>query len=415
MEVYLDNAATTQCSDAVMERIAQVSTVDYGNPSSLHGKGVAAERYVREAAREIARTLRCEEKEILFTSGGTESNNLAIIGGAMANRRRGRHLVTTAIEHPSVQNAMKFLEELDFEVTRLPVNGYGEIAPEALADALRDDTVLVSVMMVNNEVGALEPVEEAGRIIHERSPEILFHVDAVQAYGKFRIHPKKAQIDLLSASAHKIHGPKGVGFLYLRDRAKVRPITFGGGQQRDMRSGTINAPGIAGMGEAAREAYADLDANVERMYALREQFIRRLLALEDVHVNGRIPGGANGSDLRAEKAADAFGADLRAEKAADAPERNCAPHIVSATFLGVKSEVLLHALEEKGIYVSAGSACASSHPSDSTTLSAMGLTKAEQDSTLRFSMSVHTTAEELDYTADTLAELLPVLRRYKHF
>ncbi len=405
MEVYLDNAATTQCSDAVMERIAQVSTVDYGNPSSLHGKGVAAERYVREAAQEIARTLRCEEKEILFTSGGTESNNLATIGGAMANRRHGRHLVTTAIEHPSVQNAMNFLEELDFEVTRLPVNGYGEISPEALSDALRDDTILVSVMMVNNEVGALESVAEAGRLVHERHPDILFHVDAVQAYGKFRIHPKKEQIDLLSASAHKIHGPKGVGFLYLRDRAKVRPITFGGGQQRDMRSGTINAPGIAGMGEAAREAYADLDANVERMYELREHFIGRLLALENVHVNGRI----------SDDVCDMSGAAFRTEKSADALARNCAPHIISATFPGIKSEVLLHALEEKGIYVSAGSACASSHPSDSTTLTAMGLTQEEQDSTLRFSMSIHTTLEELDYTADTLADLLPVLRRYKHF
>ncbi len=389
MEVYLDNAATTQCSDAVMERIAQVATVDYGNPSSLHTMGINAEKDVREAAQVIARTLRCEEKEILFTSGGTESNNLAIIGGAMANRRRGRHIVTTAVEHPSVQNAMKFLEELDFTVTRLPVNGYGEVSPEALSDALRDDTILVSVMMVNNEVGALEPVAEAGRIVHERHPDILFHVDAVQAYGKFRIHPKKEQIDLLSASAHKIHGPKGVGFLYLRDRAKVRPISFGGGQQRDMRSGTINASGIAGMGEAVREAYADLDAEVNRMYDLRDYFVARLLALEEVHVNGR--------------------------SASDASARNCAPHIVSATFPGIKSEVLLHALEEKGIYVSAGSACASSHPSDSTTLAAMGLTQEEQDSTLRFSFSVHTTAEELDYTVDALEELLPILRKYRRF
>ncbi len=386
MQVYLDNSATTVCSPDVARIVEKVSTIDYGNPSSLHAKGMEAEQYVKDAAAVIAKTLGCSEKEIIFTSGGTESNNLAVIGAAMANRRRGRHLITTQVEHPSVANAMKFLEELDFEVTRLPVNEFGEICADDLADELRDDTILVSVMMVNNEIGALEPVAEAGRIVHEKNPEILFHVDAVQAYGKFMIRPKKMDIDLLSASGHKIHGPKGVGFLYIRDRAKVRPILFGGGQQRDMRSGTINAPGIAGLGEAARECYDDFKAKVDGMYENRNYFIGRLLGMDNVRINGR---GAGSVD--------------------------CAPHIVSAAFEGVKSEVLLHALEEKGIYVSAGSACASTHPSDSVTLPAIGLDMKQQESTLRFSFSVYTTREELDYAADALAELLPVLRKYTHY
>ncbi len=394
MQVYLDNSATTMCSPAVAELVTKVSTIDYGNPSSLHTKGMEAEMYVRDASEEIAKTLRCQPKEIIFTSGGTESNNLAVIGATMANRRSGRHVITTSIEHPSVLNAVKFLEELDFEVSRLSVNEYGEISLEELEETLRDDTILVSIMMVNNEMGALEPVAGAGRIIHDRGRDILFHVDAVQAYGKFRIAPKNMNIDLLSASGHKIHGPKGVGFLYIRDRAKVRPISFGGGQQRDLRSGTLNAPGIAGLGCAAREIYADFDAHIAGMYELRSYFIRRLSALENVKINGRIPDSAQADGSAA---------------------ANCAPHIVSATFAGIKSEVLLHALEERGIYASAGSACASGRPSESTTLPAIGLTKEEQESTLRFSFSVHTTREELDYTADALAELLPMLRRYTHY
>ncbi len=384
MQVYLDNSATTRCSEAAAALVTEVSTIDYGNPSSLHLKGVEAENHVKTAAASIAKTLRCREKEIIFTSGGTESNNLAIVGGAVANRRSGRHIITTGIEHPSVANAVKFLEEQDFEVTRLPVNAYGEISTEELADALRDDTILVTIMMVNNEMGALEPVAEAGKRIHEKNPEILFHVDAVQAYGKFRIAPEKMNIDLLSASAHKIHGPKGVGFLYIRDKAKIRPITFGGGQQRDMRSGTVNAPGIAGMGEAVREIYEDMEEKVSAMYDLREYFIGRLSSLDDVCINGRT-------------------------------DRMCAPHIVNASFVGVKSEVLLHALEDRGIYVSAGSACASAHPSESTTLSAIGLDREHTDCALRFSFSVDTTRQDLAYTADVIAELLPLLRRYRRF
>ena len=384
MQIYLDNSATTQCSEAVKNIVVKVMTEDYGNPSSMHTKGVDAERYVKEAAAAVAKTLRCQEKEIVFTSGGTESNNLAILGSAMANRRAGKHIITTAIEHPSVKNAMRFLEQEGFEITWLPVNEDGEISFSDLEAAVREDTILVSVMMVNNEMGALEPVEAAGRIIHSRNPAAIFHVDAIQAYGKFRIVPKRMNIDLLSVSGHKIHGPKGVGFLYIKDRTKIRPISFGGDQQKGMRSGTVNAPGIAGLGAAAREIYENFETNTERMYELKAYFADRLRTLENVKLNGK-----TGSES--------------------------APHIVSASFLGVRSEVLLHALEDRGIYVSAGSACSSSHPSAAGTLAAIGLDRAHQESALRFSFSVHTTKEELDAVFEALEELLPMLRKYRRF
>jgi len=382
MQIYLDNSATTACSKTAADLTARLMTEDFGNPSSMHLKGVEAENYVKKAAADIAATLRCKDKEIVFTSGGTESNNLAILGSALANRRSGKHIITTAIEHPSVKNAVLFLEEQGFEVSWLSVNADGEISLQELSETLRDDTILVSVMMVNNEIGSLQPVAEAGRMIHERNPQTIFHVDAVQAYGKFRIIPKRMDIDLLSVSGHKIHGPKGVGFLYIKEKTKIRPVVFGGGQQRNMRSGTVNAPGIAGMGAAAQEMYENLDANADRMYELKEYFSKRLSELEQVSINGKTG-------------------------------RDSAPHIVSAAFPGVRSEVLLHALEDKDIYVSAGSACASHHPSDSNTLAAIGLDKQHQESTLRFSFSVHTTKEELDAVAEALSELLPVLRKYR--
>ena len=384
MQVYLDNSATTQCSEAVKNIVAKVMTEDYGNPSSLHMKGVEAEKYVKEAASAIAKTLRCQDKEIVFTSGGTESNNLAILGSAMANRRRGKHMITTGIEHPSVKNAMRFLEDEGFEITWLPVDGNGEISLSDLEKAIREDTILVSVMMVNNEMGALEPVEAAGKLIHEKHPGVIFHVDAIQAYGKFRIVPKRMNIDLLSVSGHKIHGPKGVGFLYIKDKTKIRPISFGGDQQKGMRSGTINAPGIAGLGVAARESYENFEADTERLYELKAYFADRLRMLENVTIHGKTG-------------------------------RDSAPHILSASFAGVRSEVLLHALEDRGIYVSAGSACSSSHPSVAGSLQAIGLDKAHQESALRFSFSIHTTKEELDVASAALAELLPALRKYRRF
>lgn len=263
MEVYLDNSATTKAYPEVADLVAEVMTKEYGNPSSMHLKGVAAEKYIKDSKRTIAGIMKVQEKEIFFTSGGTESDNWALMGAAYANQRMGRHLITTKIEHPAILQTMDHLEEQGFEVTYLPVDSFGRIRLEDLERAVRRDTILVSVMYVNNEVGAIQPIEEAGRLLHEINPQILFHVDAVQGFGKLRLLPKKWNIDMVSVSGHKIHGPKGVGFLYIDERVKIRPIIFGGGQQRSFRSGTENVPGVAGIGKACELIYKDLDAETK--------------------------------------------------------------------------------------------------------------------------------------------------------
>lgn len=381
MEVYLDNSATTRCADQVKDIMVRVLTEDYGNPSSMHKMGVNAERYIRNAKETIAKNLKVNEKEIVFTSGGTESNNLAIIGTALANKRSGMHVITSAIEHPSVLNSMKHLEEEGFRVTYVPVDGRGIIRMDKLEAAICEETVLVSVMHVNNEIGAVQPLDEIAGMLKKKGKNILFHVDAVQGYGKYRIFPKKTGIDLLSVSGHKIHGPKGTGFLYINEKVKIKPITFGGEQQRGIRSGTENVPGIAGIGEAVKLAYDDHESRMETLYALKEEFICRLQELEGVTMNG-LPG------------------------------KESAPHIVSAGFAGIRSEVLLHSLEEKGIYVSSGSACASNKPAVSATLKGIGVPKELLDSTIRFSFSADTTVKELDYCVEALKEIVPVLRKY---
>lgn len=381
MEAYLDNSATTRCSEGAAAMVMKAMREDFGNPSSMHTKGVEAEHYIREAKDFFARNLKVDEKEIYFTSGGTESNNLALIGSAMANKRSGNHLITTSVEHASVDNPMKYLEEQGFEVTYLPVDQDGIVSLEALKEALRPETILVSVMYVNNEVGAVQPVDEIAKLVKDYDSKIIFHVDAIQAYGKYRIWPKKEGIDLLSVSGHKIHGPKGTGILYVNSKLKIHPMILGGGQQKGMRSGTENVPGIAGLAEAAKECYENLDEKIDRLYALKERFVKQIEELDDVKVNGRTG-------------------------------RDSAPHIVSVSFRDVRSEVLLHALEEKGIYVSAGSACSSNKPAVSHTLKSMGVEKDLLGSTIRFSFCFETTEEETDYCVRELRELLPMLRRY---
>ena len=252
MEAYLDNSATTRCFDEVTDLMVRVMKEDFGNPSSLHTKGMEAERYLRAAKAYFAENLKVREKEIYFTSGGTESNNLAIIGAAMANQRAGKHLITSRIEHPSVENPMQYLEGQGYVLTCLPVDEKGVVSLAALKEAVTEETILVSVMYVNNEIGSVQPIDEMARIIHEKNPRTLFHVDAVQAYGKYQIFPKKEGIDLMSISGHKIHGPKGSGVLYVSEKVKIRPILFGGEQQKGLRSGTENVPGIAGIAEAAK-------------------------------------------------------------------------------------------------------------------------------------------------------------------
>jgi len=386
MEIYLDNSATTRVLPEVAQLMTRVMCEDYGNPSSMHRKGVEAESYIRYAKETLARLLKVSEKEIIFTSGGTESDNMALIGCAMANMRRGRHLITTRIEHPAVLQTMNYLESQGFQVTYLPVDKTGRVRLEDLQRAIRPDTILVSMMYVNNEIGSLQPIAEAGALIKRMNPAILFHVDAVQGFGKFKIYPKKLNIDLMSVSSHKIHGPKGVGFLYVGEKVKILPITYGGGQQKNMRSGTENVPGIAGMAKAAELLYEHLDEEVNHLYELKEYFIKGVTAMEGIQVNGLIPG--------------------------DADCRGTAPHVVSVSVAGVRSEVLLHALEDKGIYISAGSACASNKPQTSETLKAIGLQREYWDSTIRFSFSVLTTKKEIEETLQVLYELIPMLRKY---
>jgi len=395
MEVYLDNAATTEPFLHVRDIIVKTLEEDFGNPSSLHRKGIKAEQYIKRAQEQVARTLKCQPKEIVFTSGGTESNNMALIGAALAKRRQGKHLITTQIEHASVQEPMRFLEELGFEVTYLPVDACGIVEPKTLAEAVREDTVLVSVMYVNNEIGSVQNIVKLSRTAKEKKPDVIVHVDAIQAYGKFQIQPKKEGIDLLSASAHKIHGAKGAGFLYVSEKVRIKPLLYGGGQQKGMRSGTENVPGIAGLGAAAEEIYKDYMDAVDALYEKKEYLICRLLELEGVAINGMPERVLAAGDRELAEAV-----------------RATAPHIVNASFSGVRSEVLLHELEDKKIYVSSGSACSSNHPKQSSTLQAIGVKKEFLDCALRFSMSVYTTKEELDYTVDVIRELLPVLRRF---
>jgi len=381
MTVYFDNSATTKVSERVIALMEKTMREDYGNPSSRHIMGVDAERYVKDAAEKIAKTMKVSAKNIVFTSGGTESDNLALIGCAMANRRAGKHIISTGIEHPAVYEPLIFLESEGFETTILGVDQSGHVSLSELKNAIRPDTILVSVMAVNNEVGAVEPLEEIAETVHAANPDILFHVDAIQAYGKFRIYPKRAGIDLLSVSGHKLHGPKGVGFLYVDPRVKIRPVLFGGGQQNGLRSGTINVPGIAGLGEAAAEVYENFEEKISRMISLKDKITDGVLKTDGVTVNSK-----KGTES--------------------------APHIVSISVKGVKSEVLLHALEEKSIYVSSGSACSSHHPGISGTLKGIGVAEDLLDSTIRVSLSDLNTEEEADYFLANFAGLVPVLRRF---
>ena len=381
MEAYLDNSATTSCSKAATEKMVELLTQDYGNPSSMHMKGVIAEKYITEAKKKIAKTLKIEEKELVFTSGGTESNNLAIIGSALANKRAGMHVITTSIEHASVTNPFVWLSENGFEVTYLGVDQYGQIKMEELKNAIRPDTILVSIMHVNNEIGALQPIERIGKLIKEVNPKCLFHVDAIQSYGKMAIFPKKWNVDMLSVSGHKIHGPKGSGFLFIKDKTKVKPLIHGGGQQKGMRSGTENVPAIAGLAVAAEEMYQSLEENRKHLFTLRDYFIEEVEKLDGVSVNGK-------------------------------KDHDSAPHIVSVSIEGVRAEVILHTLEDRNIYVSAGSACASNKPAISSTLQSIGLKKELLDSTVRFSFSIHTTKEELDYALGVMRETIPMLQKY---
>ncbi len=385
MRAYLDNSATTRAYDEVAQLVARIMTEEYGNASSVHHMGTVSGNRLFSARETIADTLKVDPSEIVFTSGGTESDNTAIIGAARANAWRGKHIITTSIEHPAVLESCQELVKEGFEVTYLPVDETGVVRLEDLKDAIREDTILVSMMFVNNEIGAVEPIAEAGKLIKSINEQIVFHVDAVQAYGKFRIRPKSMNIDLLAVSAHKIHGPKGVGFLYIKKGTKIVPICYGGGQQKGMRSGTENVPGIAGMALAAQMCYDDFDKKISALYELKKYLMESLTErISDIRLNG--------------------------------PEcEKGAPHIVSVSIKGLAAETILNMLSSKEIYVSAGSACTSNNPHVSDTLKAIGLDKSLLESTIRISMSTQTTKEEIDYLLDVLSSQIETMRKfYRH-
>lgn len=380
-QVYLDNAATTPVRLEVEVAMRPYFCEKYGNPSGVYQMSSENRGMIENVREQIAKTLNASAEEIYFTSGGTESDNWALVGCAYANRRQGKHIISTVFEHAAVSAPLAALEEQGFEITKIPVDANGILSMEKLESAIRPDTILVSTMYVNNEVGAVVPVEEIGKLVHEKNPKTIYHVDAIQGYGKFRIYPKRMGIDLLSVSSHKIHGPKGVGFLYVNEKIKIQPMILGGGQQKGMRSGTDNVPGIAGLGVAAKKIYEDFDEKIEQLKENKLYLAKRLQELDNVFINGPKP-------------------------------EDGAPHILNASFVGVRSEVLLHTLEEKQIYISAGSACSSHKRAASTTMLALGVSAERRESAIRFSLSEMTTKEELDYAVDEIAKVLPVLRKF---
>lgn len=377
-EIYLDNSATTKPLEEVCDYINQINKEVYGNPSSMHTKGIEAERLVKKARESIARSLNVDSKEVYFTSGGTESNNWAIRGYLDANTRRGKHVITTEIEHPSVLEVFKNLETRGYRVDYLKVDKSGIVDLEELRQKITSDTSLISVMYINNEIGAIQPIDEIVKIKNEVNNETAVHVDAVQAYGKIKILPKKSGIGMMSVSSHKIHGPKGVGALYMDKSIKVKPILFGGGQESQVRSGTENVSGISGFGLAVEKYFESINERSNKVTELKKKFIEILS--ENI---------------------DGFTVLSR---------ENSSPYIVSISFKNVKAEVLLHHLEERNVFVSTGSACSSRKNIHSHVLTAVGVNSKEIDGALRFSFSGFNTEEDIIDTVNFIKEILPRIR-----
>jgi cysteine desulfurase len=381
MEVYLDNSATTKPAPEVIQAIRETWEDNYGNPSALHRKGLEAEKLLKKARCQLADAIGAADNEVIFTSGGTESNNLALLGTLKKLRQRGNHLLTTKIEHPAVRNVFKELEQEGYQVTYLNVDASGRIDPEELRAGLEHRPVLVSIMLVNNETGSIQPISNIGAMLSGINPKPIFHVDAVQAFGKVPFKVKDLNVDLLSLSGHKFHGTKGTGALYIRKGVPIAPILFGGGQEKALRSGTENVPGIVGMGVAAAFAEAHLTENAAKILSLKRQLLGYLESgMDSVRVNSP-----------------------------DMPQ--FAPHILNASFPGIKAEVLLHALEQDGIYVATGSACGSKKKSPNHVHQAIGLNETESEGTLRFSFSMYNTDTEIDYVGEKLRKHVAVLRR----
>jgi cysteine desulfurase len=378
-EIYLDNSATTKPYPEVIEAMVAMMENNYGNPSSLHKKGLLAEKEIDKARERVAKALGVNKAEVVFTSGGTEANHLALFGAAAHYAPRGKHIITTSIEHACVFDAVKELEARGYEVTFVPAGADGVIDVESVKQAWREDTILVSVMYVNNETGALQPIGELGAFLKDKH-KTLFHVDAVQALGKVPLKIKEAGIDLLAVSAHKIHGPKGVGALYVREGVKLTPMFYGGGQERGLRSGTENVPGIVGFGIAAERSVREMPQAAQSMRELRDLIIGRILAeIPEVRIN---------------------------------TPKEAAPHVVNVSFEGVRGEVLVHALETHGVYISTGSACSSKEKIYSRVLKAMGLLEKHLEGAVRISLDAATTREEVDAMIDVLKSTVEDLRLF---
>lgn len=380
--IYLDNASTTPIHKDVVAAMMECLTEEFGNPSSLHRLGFNAEMIIKGTREVIADFLSAETNEIVFTSGGTEANNLAVLGAAMAKRKEGRHIITTSIEHPSVLSTFVYLQQEGWEVTFLPVNKDGVIDIADLANAIRPDTVLISVMHVNNELGSIQPIQEIGAMLKNRVNRPLFHVDGVQSFGKIPVYPGQVGIDLLSFSGHKINGPKGVGGLYIRQGVRLQPMQWGGGQERGLRSGTENMPGIAGLGKAVEIVNEYIKNEPDKLYNLKLDLAKG--------ITEKIPGAViNGPR----------------------PEDG-APHILNVSFKGIRGEVLLHALESKGVFVSTGSACSSHKNTISHVLDAIGLDKDRAKSAIRFSLSYMNSKDEIEKVPDIIKETVEELRPF---
>ncbi|SFG62445.1 cysteine desulfurase [Desulfotomaculum arcticum] len=384
-EAYLDNSATTRPYPEVVQAVLAAMEDNYGNPSSLHRKGVEAGRAVARAREAVAVSLGVEASSIIFTGAGSEAINLAIKG--LQPGRKGRHIITTAVEHPAVLNTCEQLKEQGLEISVLPVDTIGLVDTKALLQAVREDTFLVSVMYVNNEVGAVQPLAEISAVIKKLrgvGRKLFWHVDAVQAYGKLPLRPLELGIDLLSVSAHKVHGPKGVGALYAAPGTPLKPLVSGGGQEWGLRSGTENVPGIAGFGVAAGIIARETREAAAKLFALKKRLVDGVLAA--------VPGAVlNGPACRED-------------------EPGCAPHIANISFPGLRGEVLLHSLEGQGVYVSTGSACSSRKKPGSYVLRAMGLDEKLVEGAVRFSLSALNTAEEIDYAVQATAKVVKELR-----
>ncbi len=380
-EIYLDNCATTRPYDEVIALCSRIQQENYANPSSLHAKGIAAEKLLREARRSVASLLHCREDELCFTSSGTEANNLAIKGIAYRRQRRHGHIITTQIEHPSVLNCCRRLEEEGFTVTFLPVDRQGCLDLDALADSIDSETFLVSIIHLNNEIGTIQPVEEIGRIIKQRNPRTLYHIDGVQSFARIPVSLQQWQADLFSCSAHKIHGPKGTAALWIKKGVSLQPLFQGGEQERALRPGTENTAAIAGFGLAARISGAAQKENNALMHRLKDKLYRGLQTSGiEFYLNGP-------------------------------PLEKAAPHILNLSFPGVKAEVLLRFLEEKEIYVSAGSACHSRRPEPSHVLRAIALEEKRLSSALRFSFSSFNRFDEIDRVVE---QIVPAVKKLKN-